>query len=192
VCGRPYSADDVTEEVELGRERKRWLEGTPLPADLEMPPIYGGLPIPPPDVHKPGLENRGVRVDGRSTTVLYLSKSKEEMAAEDDEQDEEEEVEEREEEVVEEKEEELRVEPPVVRMQASENDTGAWDEDGVLKRAKMAHDFEAGLGAARGVAPLGDISMAGAGAGAGAGAVAPGGGESAPTTSSTLTCVAPS
>lgn len=66
-----YLLDDVMEEVDLGGEKKRWLEGPPPPAEPSPPPA---LVLPPPERVEPGLEFRGVRVEGRSTTVLYVWK----------------------------------------------------------------------------------------------------------------------
>jgi hypothetical protein len=43
--------------VELGKEKKRWLEGRPetVSAPADPPPV----PLPPPEPQEPGLELRG-------------------------------------------------------------------------------------------------------------------------------------
>ena len=116
-----YLLDSVTEEVEIAKEKKRWLEGPPAPTESPA------LPIPPPEPQEPGLEYRGVRVDGRSTTVLYLKQTKGEEGG----------VEEKEEEEEEEEEEEA------AKMKALADDMGVAREDDVevpSKRAKFGHE----------------------------------------------------
>ena len=61
-----YPEDDVTETVRLTAVRKRWI---PLGYDQTE-----GAP-PPPEVFEPGLEHRGVKMDGRDT-VLFMRRPK--------------------------------------------------------------------------------------------------------------------
>ena len=61
-----YPEDDVTETVRLSAVRKRW-----IPLGYEQ---TEGAP-PPPEVFEPGLEHRGVKMDGRDT-VLFMRRPK--------------------------------------------------------------------------------------------------------------------
>ena len=58
-----YLADDAVETLDLDGERKRW-----MPESAYATP--SGRPIPPAEAEPPGLEYRGVRMEGKGATTL--------------------------------------------------------------------------------------------------------------------------
>ena len=58
-----YLADDAVETLDLDGERKRW-----MPESAYATP--SGRPIPPAEAELPGLEYRGVRMEGKGATTL--------------------------------------------------------------------------------------------------------------------------